>query len=73
MMYCPIGQLNLDTIGILFEIKIDSTLKAIPFASLDNISQFLDFEKEILFSMHTVFESVKSSKLKISPGKRNLH
>ena len=43
-----------DLIGILFQIEIDPSISSISFASLDNISHF-DSEKEILFSMHTIF------------------
>jgi tetratricopeptide (TPR) repeat protein len=53
-MFCPIPPQDPNIIPILFEMKVDSTLKSIPFASLDNISSF-DDEHEILFSMHTVF------------------
>ncbi|CAF0860430.1 unnamed protein product [Didymodactylos carnosus] len=40
--------------GILFEIEIDSSISYISFAVLDNVGQFGD-EKEILFSMNTIF------------------
>jgi tetratricopeptide (TPR) repeat protein len=47
-------------VGILFQMEIDPLLTtSYPFAALDNISYFLDQEKEILFSMHTVFRIVK--------------
>jgi tetratricopeptide (TPR) repeat protein len=41
--------------GILFEIEIDPSISSTPFALLDGISHYSDSEKEILFSMHTVF------------------
>ncbi|UJR19283.1 hypothetical protein I4U23_022412 [Adineta vaga] len=43
-----------DTIGILFSISIDPSISTTPFASIQKHSFFED-EKEILFSMHTVF------------------
>ncbi|CAF0922245.1 unnamed protein product [Adineta steineri] len=43
-----------DTVGILFIMFIDPCLKSTPFASIKEESYFKD-EKEILFSMHTVF------------------
>ncbi|CAF2021758.1 unnamed protein product [Rotaria magnacalcarata] len=45
---------NPDLVGILFHITIDPLVSSIPFASLDNVSHFTS-EKEILFSMHSVF------------------
>ncbi|CAF3133191.1 unnamed protein product [Rotaria socialis] len=45
---------NPDQVGILFQINIDPSISMTPFASLDNESYFND-EKEILFSMHTIF------------------
>ena len=44
-----------DLIPVLFEIKMDLAQSTIPFASLDDISYFKRKEREILFSMHTVF------------------
>jgi hypothetical protein len=41
--------------GILFQITIAPELLSTPSVLLDNISCFSDQEKEILFSMHTVF------------------
>ena len=41
--------------GILFKMEINPSLSKVPFASLDNISHYSDNEKEILFSMHTIF------------------
>lgn len=42
-------------VGVLFELKINPKLCLTPFASLDNDSHYQD-EKEILFSMHSIFE-----------------
>lgn len=36
-------------------MNIDPSISSIPFASLDKFSCFQEKEKEILFSMHTVF------------------
>ena len=44
-----------DKVAILFEMTIDPSVSSIPFASLDQLSYFKESEKEILFSMHTVF------------------
>ncbi|CAF1495735.1 unnamed protein product [Rotaria sp. Silwood1] len=46
---------NPDLIGILFRMEIDPTIRSSPFTSLDNVSYYGTSEKEILFSMHTVF------------------
>ncbi|CAF3140434.1 unnamed protein product [Rotaria sp. Silwood2] len=45
--------------AILFEIEVDPTLISISFASLNNLSYCNEKEKEILFSMHTVFQIVQ--------------
>ena len=44
-----------DLTGILFKMEIDPTVSLVPFAALDDISFYSDFEREILFSMHTIF------------------
>lgn len=44
-----------DLIQIIFEMTIDTSVSSVPFANLENIGQFNETEKEILFSMHTVF------------------
>jgi tetratricopeptide (TPR) repeat protein len=41
-------------VGILFVIKIDPTLTGTPFANVQDVSAY-QTEKEILFSMHSVF------------------
>lgn len=47
-------------IGIFFQMKIDPLLtNSYPFAGLDRISYYSDQEREILFSMHTVFRIVE--------------
>jgi tetratricopeptide (TPR) repeat protein len=48
------NSLNPDMIGVLFVLTIDPTQSTTPFASIDEFSCFPD-EKEVLFSMHTVF------------------
>lgn len=45
---------NSEMMGILFEIIIDPSVSTTPFARVDNVSSYQS-EKEILFSMHTVF------------------
>jgi tetratricopeptide (TPR) repeat protein len=44
-----------EKVAILFEMKIDPSISSVPYASLDKLSYFQENEKEILFSMHTVF------------------
>ncbi|CAF3877511.1 unnamed protein product [Rotaria sp. Silwood1] len=41
--------------GILFEMRIEPAASSTPFAFLGTISYFCDKEKEVLFSMNTVF------------------
>ncbi|CAF1427765.1 unnamed protein product [Adineta ricciae] len=52
---------NTDTVGVLFQISIDPTIVSTPFASIQQVSFFL--EEEILFSMHAVFrvQEIKES------------
>ncbi|CAF1157093.1 unnamed protein product [Adineta steineri] len=45
---------NADTVGILFVMFIDPRIKSPPFAFIQDVSSFKE-EKEILFSMRTVF------------------
>ncbi|CAF4007425.1 unnamed protein product [Rotaria sp. Silwood1] len=49
---------NPDLVGILFEMKIDPSISSTPFAILDETSYYHNSEKEILFSMHTIFRIV---------------
>jgi tetratricopeptide (TPR) repeat protein len=46
---------NLELVGVLFKMVIDPSELATPYAFIDNDSFFKNDEKEILFSMHTVF------------------
>ncbi|UJR26872.1 hypothetical protein I4U23_008183, partial [Adineta vaga] len=46
---------NPDLTAILFEMHINPSISTTPYAPLDNLSYFADSEKEILFSMHTIF------------------
>ena len=43
-----------NTVGILFKMSIDTSISSTPFAAVQGISYF-EKEREILFSMHTVF------------------
>ncbi|CAF1320978.1 unnamed protein product [Rotaria sordida] len=45
--------------SVLFNMEVDPTLTSAPFVSLNNISHCKEKEKEILFSMHTVFQIVQ--------------
>jgi tetratricopeptide (TPR) repeat protein len=53
-MYAESNSFKLNTIGILFDIRINPSISSSPFARIDNISYF-NYEGEVLFSMHTVF------------------
>ncbi|CAF4564104.1 unnamed protein product, partial [Rotaria sp. Silwood2] len=44
-----------ELIAILFEITVDTSIVSPHFAFVDNVSYFRDSEREILFSMHSVF------------------
>jgi tetratricopeptide (TPR) repeat protein len=46
--------LNSDLIGVVFVMKIDTSLSSTPFASIENVSHY-QTEREVLFSMHSVF------------------
>ncbi|CAF1509101.1 unnamed protein product, partial [Rotaria sp. Silwood1] len=54
LMYAESNADNPDMKGVLFVMKIDTINATIPFISLDDISYYPE-EKEILFSMHSVF------------------
>ncbi|CAF3692818.1 unnamed protein product [Rotaria sp. Silwood1] len=58
--------------AILFEIEVDPTLTSTPFASLHNADRCYEKEKEILFSMHTVFRIVQVEEYKDNIWKVNL-
>ena len=49
------AERNNSLTAILFRMKIHPAVSSTPFASLDRISYYSGKEKEILFSMHTVF------------------
>jgi hypothetical protein len=49
--------------GVLFEIDIDPSIRSAPHASLDEVSYMRDGEREILFSMHTIFRIAEMSQL----------
>ena len=48
------NQINSDLIGVLFQITVDSSILSNPFANMNKVSHF-QTEKEILFSVHSVF------------------
>ncbi|CAF1126885.1 unnamed protein product [Adineta steineri] len=54
LMYAYSPSENVGMVGILFVLSIDPRIKSPPFAFLQNDRYFKE-EKEILFSMHTVF------------------
>ena len=43
-----------DTVGILFKMTINTSISSAPFAAVEEIAEYR-IEKEVLFSMHTVF------------------
>jgi hypothetical protein len=45
---------NPESIGVFFEITVNTSISSVPFANISNASYFPS-ENEILFSMHTVF------------------
>lgn len=51
-----------DTVGILFEMKVDPSVSSTPFASIEHVS-FFNTEAEILFSMHSIFRVNNVTKL----------
>jgi tetratricopeptide (TPR) repeat protein len=55
LVFAKMAQHNPDWTPILFRMEIDPALTSTPFAELNNISYYSDLEKEVLFSMHTVF------------------
>ncbi|CAF3358155.1 unnamed protein product [Rotaria socialis] len=57
-LYADSAAQNPNIMGILFRVEIDPSISTVPFTSLNNISYFGDTEKEILFSMHTIFRMI---------------
>ena len=53
--YASSAQQDPDLVGTLFQMKVDPKVSSVPFAELNNIGFYSDLEKEILFSMHSVF------------------
>ena len=54
LFYAESSAQKTNTVGILFTMSIDPTTSSTPFASINEISYYQD-EKEVLFSMHTIF------------------
>ncbi|CAF3954148.1 unnamed protein product [Rotaria sp. Silwood1] len=63
LMFADSARQNSDLIGVFFRMEIDPSISSIPFAVLDDISYFSDSEREILFSMHTVFRIGKMQQI----------
>jgi tetratricopeptide (TPR) repeat protein len=51
-----------DSVGVLFILHINPSIDATPFAKVENIGYFSE-EKEILFSMHSVFRIRRMKKI----------
>ena len=49
------ARVHPDLIGILFQIEIDPSISSVAFASVNEISYYLDAEREILLSVLSVF------------------
>ncbi|UJR28743.1 hypothetical protein I4U23_009970 [Adineta vaga] len=62
LQYARRSLTNLDLIGVLFVIIIDPCLSSTPFASIKNVSCYQS-EREILFSMHSVFRIGQSKQI----------
>jgi tetratricopeptide (TPR) repeat protein len=54
LAFAESNQNSSDLLGVLFEITIDPSICSSPFANIGNVSYYQK-EKEILFSMHSVF------------------
>ncbi|CAF2086754.1 unnamed protein product [Rotaria magnacalcarata] len=57
LAFAKSASVNPDTVGVLFQMSIDTRITTTLFASIREFSEFID-ENEILFSMHTVFRIV---------------
>ena len=60
-------------VGVVFIISIDPSVPSAPFASLDEVSCYKTKEKEVLFSMHTVFRIGDIKQSKNGDGIWNIH
>jgi tetratricopeptide (TPR) repeat protein len=60
-------------VGVLFIISIDTSVPSAPFANLDEVSCYKTKEKEILFSMHTVFRISDIKRSNRSNGLWDVH
>jgi tetratricopeptide (TPR) repeat protein len=47
--------MNPTSVVVLYKITVDPSVSSSPFARLDEVSYYGESEKEILFSMHTIF------------------
>jgi tetratricopeptide (TPR) repeat protein len=54
LIFAKYALTKTNMIGILFKMSIDPSVSSTPFAAIQKVS-FINTEKEILFSMHTVF------------------
>jgi tetratricopeptide (TPR) repeat protein len=54
LVYAESASGKNDTVGILFQMRVDPLVSSAPFAAIRDVSYF-NTEEEILFSMHTVF------------------
>ncbi|CAF1160109.1 unnamed protein product [Adineta steineri] len=55
LSFAKIALHNPDLKAILFQMEANPAFASTPFAQISNISYYSDVEKEVLFSMHTVF------------------
>jgi tetratricopeptide (TPR) repeat protein len=55
LFFAESNQSNPDVVGVLFVMTINPAQSTTPFASIAEYGHFGDNEREVLFSMHTVF------------------
>jgi tetratricopeptide (TPR) repeat protein len=55
LFFAESNQSNPDVVGVLFVMTINPAQSTTPFASIAEYGHFGDKEREVLFSMHTVF------------------
>ncbi|CAF0755015.1 unnamed protein product [Adineta steineri] len=63
LVFADSARGNPDFAGILFKIEVDSLESSIPFISLEGISYYSESEKEVLFSMHSMFRIVQITQI----------
>ena len=62
LLFAESASAQNDITGILFEMSVNSSVLSVPFASIQDVSYF-QTEKEVLFSMHTIFRTGNIKKI----------